>query len=104
MTIPAPAIQWPLDLRQKGPKNDPTILFVGQATVAGAAFTIAALRVRKDGHGPDFHDDIPEEEYEDSLESMMESVEDLAGSIRLSTIPLNGEQYVLWMVPNSIRG
>jgi hypothetical protein len=101
MTIQAPAMHWPRELREQGPEADPAILLVGQAMVAGKAFKIAALRMRREGRGPDFREDIPENEYAVSLESMTEDVEDLVDSIQPSLIAMNGGHYLLWMVPEA---
>lgn len=83
----------------QGPPNDPSILLTGDAMIGNIAFKVTALRVRRTGRGPDFRDDVAEEDYAVSLESLMDGVEELSGSIEPSAIELNGALYLLWMVP-----
>jgi len=101
--ISAPNIRWPAELLERGPENDRDILLVGDAIVGGITFKVVALRVSEHGRGPDFRADIAAEEYPASLESMMESIEDLTDSIEPAAIEMNGGRYILWMVPYPAR-
>lgn len=99
MRIPSPAIQWPAELLSTGPDRDPDILLTGDARVAGIRFRVAALRVRKGLRTPDYRADVPLSDYETALDSMQDDVEDLIGSLSPELVPLNGTDYLLWMVP-----
>ncbi len=101
MPVSAPEIDWPSELYEQGPAEDPGILFAGQAKIAGVSFKVSALRVCKGTRLPDYRDEVPEESYETSLNNMPEDIEDLVESIQPELIALNGADYLLWMVPQA---
>ncbi|HEY5347369.1 MAG TPA: hypothetical protein VIJ72_04180 [Rhizomicrobium sp.] len=101
MPVPSPTIRWPTELREDGPAEDPEILLMGKAEVAGAAFRVMALRVRQDGRTPDYRDGVPDAAYDSGMDAMVGDIEDLADSIGPRLIPMNGAQYLLWMVPSA---
>lgn len=101
MPIQAPAMRWPRELQDQGPARDPTLLLLGEAMVAGKPFKIMALRMRRESRGPDFREDVLEEEYAASLENMVEDIEDLVDSIEPPLVVINGSHYLLWMVPQA---
>jgi hypothetical protein len=86
-------------LREEGPARDPTILLGAEAMIDGVAFDVRALRVRQGHRGPDFREEVPQSDYQDALDSLLDDIEDLVGSIVLSPVAISGAQYLLWMVP-----
>ena len=101
MSIPVPSALWPARFEERGPKGDPTILLVGDAKVGAAVFKVSALRVQRDGWGPDYRQDVAADEYDALLESMMEDVENLVEFGQPALIAMGGGHYLLWMVPSS---
>lgn len=101
MPVSAPEIDWPGELEEQGPTEDPGIILVGQAKIAGVAFKVSALRMSKGTRMPDYRDEVPEKSYEASLDSMSEDIECLVDSIQPELIALNGADYLLWMVPQA---
>jgi hypothetical protein len=99
MSVPAPIITWPTELREAGPSKDPAIMLMGDATIGGVAFKVTALRVREGLRGPDYHDDIPESAYEKAMDGMLDDIEDLVDSMEPERVVMNGAQYLLWIVP-----
>ncbi len=101
MSVSAPEIDWPSELKERGPAEDPGILLTGRAKIAGVAFKVSALRMSKGTRMPDYRDEVPEETYEASLDNMPEDIECLVDSIQPELIVLNGADYLLWMVPQA---
>ncbi len=99
MPVSAPPIQWPSQLNEQGPAQDPSVMLTGRAEIAGVAFKVTALRMRDGMRIPDYRDDISEAAYEDAIDCAFEDVEDLVGSLDPRLISLNGAQYLLWLVP-----
>jgi hypothetical protein len=101
MPVSAPEIDWPSELKEQGPAEDPGILLAGQAKIAGVTFKVSALRMAKGARTPDYRDEVPEETYEASLDNMPEDIECLVESIQPELISLSGADYLLWMVPRA---
>jgi hypothetical protein len=103
MAIPVPLVRWPSEFEERGPKADPAILLVGEAKVGDVTFKVTALRIQWQGLGPDYRHDVAEHDYDVSLESLIEDVENLVESGRPAPVAMNGGHYLVWMVPSSIR-
>ena len=103
MPIPLPAIEWPAELIEWGPDEDPTILLMGEAEIAGATFKVRALRMRTGMRMPDYLDDLSEAGYELEWGRMVEDVEYLVDFIEPQLVTISGTQYLLWMVPSASK-
>lgn len=101
MPITAPPIHWPDDFSELGPSEDPAILLKGEARIAGTGFEVMALRLRDGMREPDYRPDLPETLYEQDLESLMGTIEDLTESLAPRLVSIDGARYLLWMVPSA---
>ena len=101
MTVRAPAIQWPTSFDALGPADDPSILLVGEATLQGVEFVVTAIRMRDGMRMPDYREGVPLDVYEAALDSMREEIETLASTMEPALVPIEGGQYLLWMVPST---
>ena len=99
MPIRTPAIQWPAELREAGPEEDPTIMLVGHARIADVDFTVTALRMRDGMRLPDYRDSVPRRHYEATMGAKLGDIEDLVDSIAPSLLSMHAARYLLWMVP-----
>jgi hypothetical protein len=99
MQIAAPTVEWPFELSDAGPPEDPAIMLLGDAKISGAHFKITALRMREGLRAPDYRKDVPKFLYEAALDSMADDIEDLIGSLRPELIVIGDAKYLLWMVP-----
>ena len=103
MPVRAPLIQWPETLGALGPADDPNILLVGEAWIAGAEFMITAIRMRKGMRMPDYRDGVAPADYEAALDSMLDEIEYLASTMAPALVPMDGGEYLIWMVPSAGR-
>lgn len=101
MTVRCPPIVWPTELDEAGPPEDPSILLVGSAEIAGMAHQVMAIRVKPDLRlQPDIRDDVPKAVYEDAhLHVRLEELSYLADAMTLMSIRLDSGAYVVWMMP-----
>jgi len=101
MNVLAPKMEWPGEFKAEGPDQDPTVVLIGEAKVAGVAFRIMALRMLEGLRTPDYREGVPRCLYQDALERMVDDIEDLVDSIAPCLIRINEAQYLLWMVPGA---
>ena len=100
MSMHAPAIQWPDSFDALGPTEDPRILLVGTAEIAGVKFVVTAIRMRDGMRMPDYLEGVPVSAYEAAIDSMREEIEVLASTMEPALVPIAGGKYLLWMVPS----
>lgn len=99
MAVSVPSIDWPSELQELGPEEDPDIVLVGAAHIGRVRFDVVALRMRKGLRLPDFLADLPEQVYDATICEMLDEIEYLADSIHPARLDMDGAEYLLWMVP-----
>ena len=103
MAIPVPSIDWPTELHEFGPSEDPGIVLIGVARISGVRFDIVALRMQEGMRTPDFLSDLPEHLYDVAICEMLDEIECLSGSVHPGRLRIRGAEYILWMVPTSLE-
>lgn len=101
MSIPVPAIIWPKEFQSMGPDGDPTIVLSADVQVGSVHFLLTALRTHENMRMPDYHADVPREDYEAKLDSMLDEIETLSASIEPELLEISGARYLVWMVPRA---
>jgi hypothetical protein len=84
MTIPCPQLEYPGQLDERGPPEDPTILLTGNVRLGGAALRLVAIRIDMMLRWtPDYRRDVREAGYtagglDTALEGVLEELGVLA--------------------------
>ena len=75
MPVRLPALNWPVELLENGPDEDPSILLSGAAAIGTVLHRILAVRVNPSHAQVDFRADLDEAVYADyQLEVMLEEL------------------------------
>ncbi len=102
MPVRLPELNWPLELLEKGPEEDPSILLSGAAEIGTVPHRILALRVNPSHAQVDFRADLDEAVYADyQLEVMLDELNVFDNVDRSAVVPLESGDYVIWMVPSA---
>jgi len=100
MQVPTPPVQWPSEFIAEGPVQDPTILLTGRAEIGNAAYRIQAVRMRKGMRSPDYRSDVPQSAYNESLDRVVDDVQDIIESLSPQLVQIGEGHYLLWLVPD----
>lgn len=111
MTISCPQLEWPTQLEERGPPEDPAILLTGQVRLGGAALRLVAIRIDPTLRwSPDYRRDVSEAGYtanglDTALEGVLEELGVLAeqlgeilGEEADAGMTLAGQQYRVVMI------
>ena len=102
MPVRLPALNWPVELLENGPDEDPSILLSGAAAIGTVLHRILAVRVNPSHAQVDFRADLDEGVYADyQLEVMLEELNVFDNVDRSAVVPLESGNYVIWMVPSA---
>lgn len=102
MTVAIPELQWPANLLEEGPPEDPSILLRGEAAIGGTRFSVTAVRMDPIRFGPDFRADQDSAVYTKfQLRSLIDTFADLVEASEVPTLQLRSGRYFLWMLPRS---
>lgn len=117
MAVRCPAWQWPEELEERGPPEDPSILLTGTARIGTVPMLIIAVRINETLRwSPDFRPGVAEESYDavrlhEVLETMLEDVQSVAtdlgelmGEGRLGVVQLATGPYRIWVMPAATAG
>lgn len=100
MPVQLPVPDWPSELFEAGPPEDPFILLSGSATVGSAPYRILAIRINPTSLAIDYRINLGDDIYDTlQLEDMLEGLT-LLDDIDRSVLILNEQgHYVIWMMP-----
>ena len=114
MVVACPPCKWPALLEERGPREDPSILLTGTASIGNAMIKIVAIRVNLLLRAtPDYRGDVPVARYRDSgcdvvLETVLDEFEEAAaqlgelfGAEHTNIVELPTGSYQIWVVPAS---
>lgn len=96
-------MNWPTELREVGPTGDPTIMLRGKAKIGSTTYTVTAIRVNEYLIAPDYRENIDGKTYEAVINDALNALEFLTDTIDPALLPLEGGQYLLWMMPIAAR-
>jgi hypothetical protein len=100
MPIPLPELNWPPELLEEGPPEDPSILLGGPAAIGKAPHRVVAVRINPRTLGVDYRTDLDEDVYADwQMEDMLDELTFLEDIDRSVLVPLSGGSYVIWLMP-----
>lgn len=115
MAVRCPAWQWPEELEERGPPEDPSILLTGEARLGEVPMRVVAIRIDSTLRwSPDYRSDVAEDAYRENefdqmLETMLEDIQSVAtdlgelmGDGRLAVVELSTGPYRVWVMPNSV--
>lgn len=93
---------WPAELLEAGPPEDPLILLSGPANIGGAPYRVLAVRMNPNTLAVDYRYDLGEDVYADyQLEDTLEELTFLDDIEKSVLVPLGQGQYVVWMLPSA---
>lgn len=94
MTIACPVLEWPTELEERGPPEDPTILLTGRVRLGGAELRLVAIRVDPALRWtPDYRRDVPDGNYTaDGLGEALEGVLEELGCVVEQLAEVLGEE------------
>lgn len=102
MSVHFPPPNWPSDLNEQGPAEDPSILLGGDAVIGTAHHRVIAVRMNPRTLSVDYRADVAEEIYDDyQLEDMLDAVTFLDDIDNSVLVALGGKHYVIGMMPSS---
>jgi len=105
MPVQLPAPEWPSELLEAGPPEDPFILLSGPARIGEAPYRVLAVRVNPNTLGVDYRNDLEEDVYADyQLEDRLDELTFLDDIDRSVLVPIEHGHYVLWMLPSGDTG
>jgi hypothetical protein len=105
MPVQLPAPEWPSELVEAGPPEDPFILLSGPARIGDAPYRVLAVRVSPNTLGIDYRYDLGEEVYADyQLDEMLDEFTFLDDIDKSVLVPIEHGHYVIWMLPSSDTG
>lgn len=100
MTIPCPVLQWPTSLLEVGPGADRSILLSSDADIAGARYSVVAIRVDPITLTPDFLSGLPSGTYANSsLRGLFDDLSSYTDISEGSVVRLDGGNYVFLLLP-----
>jgi len=103
MNAQLPNITWPTQLREAGPTTDPSIVLVGEATIAGTEFVVTAIRINQYQTGPDYNEAVRMRLYERTIANAVDIADFLMDIADFTLVPLECGTYLLWMVPAEVE-
>jgi hypothetical protein len=105
MPVQLPAPEWPYELLESGPPEDPFILLSGPATIGEAPYRVLAVRVNPNTLGIDYRYDLGEDVYADfQLDEMLDEFTFLDDIDKSVLVPIEHGHYVIWMLPSGATG
>ena len=105
MPIALPEPNWPSELLEEGPPEDPLILLSGAAEIGKAPHRVVAVRINPRTLSVDYRRDLEEGIYaEYQLEDMLDELTFLDDLDQSVLVPMAGGSYVVWMVPAGDTG
>ena len=100
MPVQLPAPEWPSELLEAGPPEDPFILLSGPARIDKAPYRVLAVRVNPNTLGVDYRYDLGEDVYADyQLEDTLDALTFLDDIDKSVLVPIEHGHYVIWMLP-----
>jgi hypothetical protein len=100
MPVQLPAPEWPSELLEAGPPEDPFILLSGPARIGKAPYRVLAVRVNPNTLGVDYRYDLGEDVYADyQLEDTLDALTFLDDIDKSVLVPIEHGHYVIWMLP-----
>ena len=100
MPVQLPAPEWPPELLEAGPPQDPFILLSGPARIGEAPYRVLAVRVNPKTLGVDYRYDLGEDVYADyQLEDTLDALTFLDDIDKSVLVPIEQGHYVIWMLP-----
>jgi hypothetical protein len=100
MPVQLPAPEWPSELLEAGPPEDPLILLSGPARIGKAPYRVLAVRVNPNTLGVDYRYDLGEDVYADyQLEDTLDALTFLDDIDKSVLVPIEHGHYVIWMLP-----
>jgi hypothetical protein len=100
MTVRLPAPQWPPELFEQGPPEDPSILLSAPAAIGSAPHRVLAIRINPRTLAADYRTNLDEEVYADSqIEDMLDELTFLDDIDQSVLVSMEGGSYVVWMMP-----
>lgn len=116
MSIRSPSCQWPVELDERGPAEDPSIVLTGKAYVGRTPLQVVAVRMNPaSGRLPDYKPDVPAAAYADAhvdialfslldeLEYVANELDELLGDDQPGTVALAGGVYRFCALPAAIK-
>ena len=105
MPVQLPVPEWPSELLEAGPPEDPVILLSGPARIGAALYRVLAVRVNPNTLGVDYRNDLEEDVYGDyQLEDRLDELTFLDDIDRSVLVPMEHGHYVVWMLPSGDTG
>jgi hypothetical protein len=102
MPVRLPELNWPVELLETGPDEDPSILLSGATEIGTAPHRVLAIRVNPSHVQVDFRANLDEAVYADyQLGVMLEELNVFDNVDRSAVVPLESGNYVIWMVPSA---
>jgi hypothetical protein len=102
MPIRFPEPRWPSELLEEGPPEDPSILLSGAAEIGQSPHRVMAVRLNPGTLAVDYRADLEEDVYADyQLEGMLDELTFLDDIDKSVLVPIEGQHYVIWMIPFS---
>jgi hypothetical protein len=99
MPVQLPAPEWPLQLLEAGPPEDPFILLSGPARIGEAPYRVLAVRINPNTLAIDYRYDLGEDVYADyQLEDTLEELTFLDDIDKSVLVPIEHGHYVIWML------
>jgi len=100
MPVQLPAPEWPSELLEAGPPEDPFILLSGPARIGKAPYRVLAVRVNPNTLGVDYRYDLGEDVYADyQLEDTLDALTFLDDIDKSVLVPIEHGHYVIWTLP-----
>lgn len=100
MTIACPTLQWPSGLLEAGPEHDRTILLRSVAEIAGASYSVIAIRIDPIRMAADLRSDVPAHTYSShQVQNMLDDLLEYTEITDQSLVRLSTGSYVLVMIP-----
>lgn len=114
MSIKCPAIEWPAALEEGGPIEDPSILLLGTAYLAGKAMQVVAARIDlPQSWALDYKPGAEKSAWQwdasnSLLATLLDELDDMAGDLgnllgddSPTIVNLADNPYMVWMLPAS---